>query len=57
MDGCFYGLSIVFFRNYANYVTRNSDNKEQVIDIDNLLIWEEECNYNEIVIYELSKAF
>ncbi|CAD8124005.1 unnamed protein product [Paramecium sonneborni] len=55
VDGCLYGLSTIFFRNYSNYVVDFSENKDAVYDRVNLLNWEEECNSNEVVIVELAK--
>jgi hypothetical protein len=54
-DGVFYGLSTIFFRNLANYVVEFSEMKEALFDRENLLIWEKECNSNEIVIEALAK--
>ncbi|CAD8124003.1 unnamed protein product [Paramecium sonneborni] len=55
VDGCLYGLSTIFFRNYSNQVVDFSENKDAVYDRVNLLNWEEECNSNEVVIAELAK--
>ncbi|CAD8108141.1 unnamed protein product [Paramecium primaurelia] len=55
IDGCLYGLSTIFFRNYSNYIVDLSINKDAVFDRDNLFKWEEECNSNEVVIAELAK--
>ncbi|CAK65250.1 unnamed protein product (macronuclear) [Paramecium tetraurelia] len=55
IDGCLYGLSTIFFRNYSNYVVDFSDAKDAVYDREKLLNWEEECNSNEVVIAELAK--
>ncbi|CAD8211944.1 unnamed protein product [Paramecium octaurelia] len=55
IDGCLYGLSTLFFRNYSNYVIDFSDAKDAVFDREKLLNWEEECNSNEVVIAELAK--
>ncbi|CAD8211925.1 unnamed protein product [Paramecium octaurelia] len=55
IDGCLYGLSTLFFRNYSNYVIDFSDAKDAVYDREKLLYWEEECNSNEVVIAELAK--
>ncbi|CAD8108147.1 unnamed protein product [Paramecium primaurelia] len=55
IDGCLYGLSTIFFRNYSNYIVELSINKDAVFDREKLLKWEEECNSNEVVIAELAK--
>ncbi|CAD8211923.1 unnamed protein product [Paramecium octaurelia] len=55
IDGCLYGLSTLFFRNYSNYIIDFSDAKGAVNDREKLLNWEEECNSNEVVIAELAK--
>jgi hypothetical protein len=54
IDGIFYGLTIIFFRNLSNYIIEFSDIKEALLDRENLLIWEAECNNNEIVISSLA---
>ncbi|CAD8116112.1 unnamed protein product [Paramecium sonneborni] len=55
-DGIFYGLATIFFRNLANYALEFNELKECVQDRNNLLIWELECNSNEIVIDSLSQC-
>ncbi|CAD8182322.1 unnamed protein product [Paramecium octaurelia] len=56
VDSCLYGLSTIFFRNYSNYVIENSEVKDAIDDKINLLVWEMECNNNELVISELAKG-
>ncbi|CAD8098184.1 unnamed protein product [Paramecium sonneborni] len=53
-DGCFYGLSTIFFRNISIHALDQNELKNMVTDRENLLIWETECNNNEIVIQSLS---
>ncbi|CAK69138.1 unnamed protein product (macronuclear) [Paramecium tetraurelia] len=55
IDGNFFALTTIFFRNVSYYVAAKSEFAESIFDIDNLLIWGEECNNNEIVIKELSE--
>ncbi|CAD8182364.1 unnamed protein product [Paramecium octaurelia] len=55
IDGYFFALTTIFFRNISYYVATKSEMAESITDINNLLIWGEECNNNEIVIKELSE--
>ncbi|CAD8110845.1 unnamed protein product [Paramecium sonneborni] len=56
VDGCFYGLSTIFFRNYSDYIINQSEMKETIYDREKLLQWEQECDNNETVISELAKS-
>ncbi|CAD8199476.1 unnamed protein product [Paramecium octaurelia] len=56
MDCCLYGLSTIFFRNLANLVVDENDLATLLYDRENLLIWETECNNNEVVISALAKS-
>jgi ubiquitin thioesterase protein OTUB2 len=42
-------------RNLSDFIIENSEYKNLLYDRENLLIWETECNSNEIVIAELAK--
>lgn len=55
IDGCFFALTTIFFRNISHYVASKSELAENVFDKEKLLIWGEECNNNEIIIKELSE--
>ncbi|CAD8168975.1 unnamed protein product [Paramecium octaurelia] len=54
-NGCFYFLSTLFFRNLSNQLLEHSEMKALVEDRENLLIWETECNNNEIIIATLAQ--
>ncbi|CAD8205585.1 unnamed protein product [Paramecium pentaurelia] len=56
MDCCLYGLSTIFFRNLANQSIDDNNLAELILDRENLLIWETECNNNEVVISALAKT-
>ncbi|CAD8119096.1 unnamed protein product [Paramecium sonneborni] len=55
IDGCFYGIVIIFFRSLSNYLFLNSEMYFAVSDINNILIWEQEFNSTELIISELAK--
>ncbi|CAD8212386.1 unnamed protein product [Paramecium pentaurelia] len=55
IDGYFFALTTIFFRNISYYVASKSELAENIFDKDNLLIWGEECNNNEIIIKELAE--
>ncbi|CAK61057.1 unnamed protein product (macronuclear) [Paramecium tetraurelia] len=56
IDCCLYGLSTIFFRNLADQVVDENNLAELLYDRENLLIWETECNNNEVVISALAKS-
>lgn len=56
MDCYLYGLSTIFFRNLANKVVDENNMADLLFDRQNLLIWESECNNNEVVIAALAKS-
>ncbi|CAD8197422.1 unnamed protein product [Paramecium pentaurelia] len=53
--GCFYNLSSIFLRNLCDTILELSEMKDQCLDRENLLIWEAECNYNEIIVQILAQ--
>ncbi|CAK63076.1 unnamed protein product (macronuclear) [Paramecium tetraurelia] len=53
-QGCFNNLSTIFLRNLCDAVLECSEMKEYCLDRENLLIWEAECNNNEIIIQALA---
>ncbi|CAD8199507.1 unnamed protein product [Paramecium octaurelia] len=55
IDGCFYGLSTIFFRNLALKAVDLDGNLNGTLNKQNLLLWETECNENELVISSLAK--
>ncbi|CAK61034.1 unnamed protein product (macronuclear) [Paramecium tetraurelia] len=55
IDGCFYGLSTIFFRNLAQKVVDLDEIASNTFGTQNLLLWETECNENEIVIAAFAK--
>ncbi|CAD8171873.1 unnamed protein product [Paramecium pentaurelia] len=55
VDGCFYALSTIFFRNLSLYFIDQSEYKGNFQEKDTLLQWEVECNNNEIVIALLAQ--
>ncbi|CAD8062221.1 unnamed protein product [Paramecium primaurelia] len=54
-DGFLYCLQTLFFRNLSYHFLEQSDLKDVVLDKENLLIWEEECNTNEVIIKLLAE--
>ncbi|CAD8156771.1 unnamed protein product [Paramecium octaurelia] len=54
-DGFLYCLQTIFFRNLSYLYLEKSDFKDIVLDKENLLIWEEECNTNEVIIKLLAQ--
>lgn len=56
MDCCLYGLSTIFFRNLANQAVDDNNLAGLLLDRENLLMWETECNNNEVVISALAKT-
>ncbi|CAD8205541.1 unnamed protein product [Paramecium pentaurelia] len=55
IDGCLYGLVIIFFRNLSNYLYENSEMFLVITENNNILIWEQEFNSTELIISELAK--
>ncbi|CAD8168969.1 unnamed protein product [Paramecium octaurelia] len=54
-DGYFYALSTIFFRNLSLHFIEQSEHKDIFTEKDSLLLWEAECNSNEIVISILAQ--
>ncbi|CAD8119242.1 unnamed protein product [Paramecium sonneborni] len=55
-NGFLYTLSTIFFRNLSDYLIENNHNMKQLVeDKQNLLIWEQECDNNEVIINELAQ--
>ncbi|CAK72061.1 unnamed protein product (macronuclear) [Paramecium tetraurelia] len=54
-DGFLYCLQTIFFRNLSYQYLEKSEFKDIVLDKENLLIWEEECNTNEVIIKLLAQ--
>ncbi|CAD8078644.1 unnamed protein product [Paramecium sonneborni] len=54
-DAFLYGLQTIFLRNLSAYYLEESEFKDVVYDKENLLIWETECNTNEVIIKMLAQ--
>ncbi|CAD8078652.1 unnamed protein product [Paramecium sonneborni] len=55
IDGCFYALSTIFFKNLSLFIIEQGEFKDHFLEKEVLLKWEQECNDNEIVISSLAK--
>ncbi|CAD8116078.1 unnamed protein product [Paramecium sonneborni] len=55
IDGCFYGIAIIFFRSLSNHLFQNSEMYLAISAFNNILIWEQEFNSTELIISELAK--
>ncbi|CAD8185791.1 unnamed protein product [Paramecium octaurelia] len=53
-QGCFHNLSTIFLRNLCDNILEFSELKDLCLDRENLLIWEAECNSNEVIIQALA---